>query len=118
MTEHICHEHDGVDGHRTMQVYLERKGKKISKPTIHKYMNRELGLKSVTRRKKPGYRTVKAHKVFRNIPEQDFECDEINTKWCTDFTYLFLSDQTYIFVSHTETTLVLVYFHIPYILQQ
>lgn len=92
MIEHIYHEHDGVDGHRTMQVYLERKGKKISKPTIHKYMNRELGLKSVTRRKKPGYRTGKTHKVFRNILEQDFECDEINTKWCTDFTYLFLSD--------------------------
>lgn len=92
MTEHIYHEHEGVDGHRTMQVYLERKGKKISKLTIHKYMNRELGLKSVTRRKKPDYRKGKAHKVFRNILEQDFECDEINTKWCTDFTYLFLSD--------------------------
>ena len=26
MMEHICHEHDGVDGYRTMQVYLERKG--------------------------------------------------------------------------------------------
>ena len=94
MIEQIYHEHDGVDGHRAMQVYLERKGKKYSKPTIHKYMNRELGLKSVTRRKKPGYRKGKAHKVFRNILEQDFDCDEINTKWCTDFTYLFLSDGT------------------------
>lgn len=92
MIEQICHEHNGVDGYRTMQVYLERKGKKYSRPTIHKYMNRESGLKSVTRRKKPGYCKGKAHRVFRNIPGQDFDCEEKNTKWCTDFTYLFLSD--------------------------
>lgn len=92
MIEQIYHEHNGVDGYRTMQVYLERKGKKYSRPTIHKYMNRELGLKSVTRRKKPGYCKGKAHRVFRNILEQDFDCEEKNTKWCTDFTYLFLSD--------------------------
>lgn len=33
-----------------------------------------------------------ANKIFPNILEQDFSCDEINTKWCTDFTYLFLPD--------------------------
>lgn len=27
-----------------------------------------------------------------NLPERDFACDEINTKWCTDFTCLFLED--------------------------
>ena len=32
MIDHIYHEHNGVDGHRAMQVYLERKGKKYSKP--------------------------------------------------------------------------------------
>ncbi len=92
MIEHIYHEHNGVDGHRDMQVYLEHKGKKYSRPTIRKYMNRELGLKSVTRRKKPGYHKGKAHKVFQNILEQDFDCEKRNTKWCTDLTYLFLSD--------------------------
>ena len=49
---------------------------------------------SAPRRKKPGYRKGKAHRVFRNILRQDFDCDEKNTKWCTDFTYLFISDRS------------------------
>lgn len=90
--ETIYHNHGGVDGYRMMQAYLERKGITLSAPTVHKYMNVELGLMSVTRRKPPEYRKGKAHKVFPNLLEQDFYCDEINTKWCVDFTYLFLDD--------------------------
>ena len=75
-----------------MKAYLEREGITLSALTVHKYMNTELGLASVTRRKRPEYRKGKPHKVFDNLLEQDFECDEINTKWCTDFTYLFLDD--------------------------
>ena len=75
-----------------MKIYLERQGTDLSALTVHKYMNTELGLMSVTRRKRPGYKRGKAHKVFPNLLEQDFHCDEINTKWCTDFTYLFLED--------------------------
>ena len=55
-------------------------------------MNKEMGLKSIVRRRKPGYTKGHPYKLFRNILEQDFTCDEINTKWCTDFTYLHLSD--------------------------
>ena len=55
-------------------------------------MNKEMGLKSIVRRRKPGYTKGHPYKLFRNILEQDFTCDEINTKWCTDFTYLYLSD--------------------------
>ncbi len=55
-------------------------------------MNKEMGLKSIVRRKKPGYRKSHPHKVFKNILEQDFSCDTINKKWCTDFTYLNLAD--------------------------
>ena len=62
----------------------------MSALTVHTYMNTELGLKSIVRRKKPDYQHGKPHKIFPNILEQDFACDEINTKWCTDFTYLFL----------------------------
>ena len=51
-----------------------------------------MGLKSIVRRRKPGYTKGHPYKLFRNILEQDFTCDEINTKWCTDFTYLYLSD--------------------------
>ena len=75
-----------------MKVYLGREGIVLSALTVHKYMNTELGLRSVVRRKRPEYRKGKPHKIFPNILEQDFYCDEINTKWCTDFTYLFLED--------------------------
>lgn len=86
----IYHAHNGVDGYRTMQVYLERKGFCLSLPTVHKYMNTELGLKSIVRPKKPGYVHGKPHKVFENKLNQNFHADAINQKWCTDFTYLFL----------------------------
>ena len=38
-----------------MRVFLERKNIKLSAPTVHKYMNKELKLYSVVRRKKPNY---------------------------------------------------------------
>lgn len=55
-------------------------------------MNTELGLTSIVRRKKPSYKKGTAHKVFENIIKQDFTAVEANQKWCTDFTYLFLSN--------------------------
>lgn len=90
--ESIYHEHNGVDGYRSIKVYLDRKGISISNVTAHKYMNDELGLFSIVRRKKPDYRKGTPHKVFKNIISQDFSAEEINQKWCTDFTYLFLTD--------------------------
>ena len=75
-----------------MKVYLERKGYSYSNTTVHKYMNTALGLRSVVRPKKPGYEHGKPHKVFDNKLKQNFTADEINRKWCTDFTYLFLAN--------------------------
>ena len=65
--QEIYHIHNGVDGYRSMKVYLERRG----------YSEYEHG---------------KPHKIFDNKLNQDFTADEINRKWCTDFTYLFLSN--------------------------
>ena len=90
--EEIYHSHNGVDGYRSMTVYLARKGYSYSPLTIHKYMNTELGLRSIVRPKKPGYEHGKPHKVFENRLNQDFHADGINQKWCTDFTYLFLEN--------------------------
>ena len=87
----IYHAYNGVPGYRTMQVYLRREGIVISRPTVHRYMNRELGLLAVVRRRKPNYCKGHAHKVFPNLLQQNFTAEEINHKWCTDFTYLFLS---------------------------
>ena len=42
----IYHAHNGVDGYRSMKVYLERKGYVYSAATVYKYMNTELGLHS------------------------------------------------------------------------
>ena len=75
-----------------MQVYLEREGFSYSTTTVHKYMNSILGLKSIVRPKKPEYKHGKPHKVFENKIQQNFSADEINQKWCTDFTYLFLEN--------------------------
>ena len=75
-----------------MKVYLERKGIKLSNLTVHKYMNKELKLSSIVRRKKPNYRKGKPHKIFDNLIKQEFGADSRNKKWCTDFTYLFLTD--------------------------
>ena len=55
-------------------------------------MNTELGLKSVTRRRKTNYEQGAPHKVFPNLIRQDFSSAEINQKWCTDFTYLYLKN--------------------------
>ena len=88
----IYHKHGGVDGYRSMKVYLERKGFCYSNLTVHKYMNMELRLYSVVRRKKPGYIKSRPHKVFKNLISQDFTARQANQKWCTDFTYLFLTD--------------------------
>ena len=88
----IYHSHGGVDGYRTIRAYLLRKGISISNLTVHKYMNTELQLFSVSRKKKPNYVRGEAHKVFENKLKQDFNSSEINQKWCTDFTYLFLTD--------------------------
>ena len=75
-----------------MTVYLDRRGYGYSAATIHKYMNTELGLRSVVRPKKPDYEHGKLHKVFENKLKQDFTAAAVNQKWCTGFTYLFLAD--------------------------
>lgn len=90
----IYHELNGIIGHRSMRVFLAREGIYLSKTTVHKYMNRELHLHCICRRRKPGYRKGHAHKLFPNLLGQNFTADRPNQIWCTDFTYLFLSNGT------------------------
>lgn len=88
----IYHDTEGKLGHRSMQIFLARKKIIISKTTVHKYMNKELGLTSIVKRRKPGYVKGHAHKVFPNLLKQNFTSDKPNRIWCTDFTYLFLTN--------------------------
>lgn len=76
----IYHSHNGTDGYRTIHAYLLRKGYKTSRVTVHKYMNKELQLFSITRRRKPDYEYGAPHKVFGNKIHQDFKADSINQK--------------------------------------
>ena len=54
-----------------MRDLLEQCKYKYSDLTIHKYM-KELGLRSITIRKKPNYKKGKTHKVYPNLLNQNF----------------------------------------------
>ena len=73
-----------------MRIHPAREGIELSALTVHKHMNTELGLRSIMRRKAPGYQGGGQHKKFENLLKQDFTATQINQKWATDFTYLFL----------------------------
>ncbi len=77
-----------------MAELLKSEGIALSYNTVHKYMNQELGLRSVTRKRKK-YRYHKGeepYKLFPNLLKQDFNAGKRNEKWCIDFTYLFLKN--------------------------
>jgi transposase InsO family protein len=88
----IYHEVGGILGHRSMRIFLARKQIFLSKTTIHKYMNQELKLHCICRRKRPGYKKGHAHKIFPNLLKQNFSVEKVNQVWCTDFTYIFLTN--------------------------
>ena len=56
---------------------------------IHEYRNAAV---FYFKEKKTDYKHGTAHKVYENKLQQDFYAPEINQKWCTDFTYLFLTN--------------------------
>ncbi len=95
LIEKLYHEAGGRPGYRMMQQLLANKGVHLSVQTVRKYMNVELGLKSITR--KPKYRYCKgseAFGTFENLLKQDFHAEKRNSRWCIDFTYLFLANHS------------------------
>lgn len=89
----IYHGENGVPGYRMMGDYLRQIGFGYSNQTIRKYM-KELGLRSIVRRKKACYVKGTAHKIFPNLLNRVFSPKTINCVWCTDFTYLPQPDGT------------------------
>ena len=71
---------------------LQRKGIHLSKTTVHKYMNKDLSLHAIVMRKKTKYRREVKNKIFSNLLKQDFRSEGKNRIWCTDFTYIRLSN--------------------------
>ena len=88
----IYYNHNRMIGHRGMKIFLARKGINLSKTTVHRYMNQKLKLHAVTMRKKPTYVRGEKNKIFPNVLKQNFTADEKNKIWCTDFTYIRLSN--------------------------
>jgi transposase InsO family protein len=88
------HREDGVPGYHMMHDYLKNEdGIEKSLLTIHHYM-KELGLRSIVRRKKPGYIKGTANKTFPNLLNREFDVKVPNSIWCTDFTYMPRPDGT------------------------
>lgn len=90
--EKLYHSNGGVYGYRKIRKYLADEGIYLSPATVHKYMNKELGLKSLQRRKKRDITNYPPHKVFKNLIKQNFDVSEPNKVWCIDFTYVYLSN--------------------------
>lgn len=89
LIEKIYREAGGKPGYRMMKSLLDNKGIHLSAHTVHNYMNKELGLKSVTRKaKRRHYNGPEPYGLFENLLDQDFHADRRNAKWCVDFTYL------------------------------
>lgn len=92
--EKIYHETGGRMGYRMMQKILERRGINLSCETVRKYMNVELGLKSVTRKAKYRYhKGPDAYSVSENLLNREFTAKERNEKWCIDFTYIYFGER-------------------------
>ena len=91
--ENLYHKHKGVYGYRYIKKFLEHENIFLSYTTIHKYLNRELGLKAIVRRKKfRGSALNGADFNFPDLIKRDFSAVNINKKWCTDFTCLTLAN--------------------------
>lgn len=88
----IYYSNNRIIGHRGMKIFLARKGIYLSKTTVHRYMDQELGLHAVTMRKKQAYVRGEKNKIFPNLLKQNFTADAKNKIWCTDFTYIRLSN--------------------------
>ena len=55
---------------------------------------KSLGLKAIVRKKKPTYEKGEENRVSPNIVNREFTAAARNRVWCTDFTYLHLTDGT------------------------
>ena len=84
-------------GYRNMKVYLERKGIVLSRITVHKYMNKALGLVSIVRRKKPTYESGEAHKKSVDVYSSPYRVGRRYTRFYGDF---YTTDGEYITSLH------------------
>lgn len=91
--EEIYHKHKGAYGYRYIKKFLEDENIFLSYTTVHKYLNTELQLKAIVRRKKyRNFYSKSDEDCFPDLLKRNFRVENMNTKWCTDFTYLNLEN--------------------------
>jgi transposase InsO family protein len=83
----IYYNNNRLLGHRVVRIFLLCKGIRLSKITVHKYMNKDLCLHAIVMRKKLRYVRGTKNKIFTNLLKQDFRAEAKNKIWCTDFIY-------------------------------
>lgn len=88
----IYDKHKNILGHRQMVTLLEKINIKLSKTTVHKYMNKILGLYSIVFCRKRKSVVGEHHKIFDNFLNQKFHVDAKNKIYCIDFTYIKLAN--------------------------
>lgn len=76
-----------------MRDLLENEGIFLRDQTVRKYMNVDLGLKAIVRKKKKHYsaKSTESYRVFDDLIQRNFTAVSRNEKWLIDFTYLTLS---------------------------
>lgn len=82
----LYQESNGIFGYRRMQLHLKRRFcLNCNKKRILRVM-RAIGMKSVIRRKRPGYIKSTPQITAENILNRDFTAERLNEKWLTDVT--------------------------------
>ncbi|KLA29590.1 IS3 family transposase [Bacillus cereus] len=83
----------GIYGYRRIQVWLKiTYNLHINHKRVQRLM-KELGIRSVIRRKRPYYGKKEAYVISDNHLNRDFQASKPNEKWVTDITYLIFNGQ-------------------------
>jgi len=82
----LYQEYNGILGYRRMKLNLERRfGIRCNKKRVYRIM-RAIEMRSVIRRKRPGYKKSTPEVTAENILNREFTAQKLNEKWLTDVT--------------------------------
>ncbi|MGM7683295.1 IS3 family transposase [Cytobacillus sp. Hm23] len=89
-----CHrKYKGIYGYRRIQVWLKVTYEiHINHKRVQRLM-KDLGIKSVIRKKRPYYGRKEAYLISNNYLNREFHASKPNEKWVTDITYLIFNGQ-------------------------
>jgi putative transposase len=89
-----CHEEvKGIYGYRRVKVWLKRKYKMDINHKRLQRLLREMGIRTVIRKKRPYYGKKEPYVISDNHLNRDFHASKPNEKWVTDITYLIFNGQ-------------------------